>query len=68
MYTKLYKRSAEKWQKVAISQKSKKVYILSGPFWDTLTEKIDSGYIFYELSLMTICSGCRNFIIPSCIN
>lgn len=32
MYTKLYKRSAEKWQKVAISQKSKKVYILSGPF------------------------------------
>lgn len=35
MYTKLYKRSAEKWQKVTIlqkTQKSKKVYILSGPF------------------------------------
>jgi len=52
MYQKLYKRSAEKWQKVAIwqktqkSKKDKKVYILSGPLWYTLTEKPDSNCVF----------------------
>ena len=49
MYHKLYKRSAEKWQEVAILQKRKKVYILSGPLWYTLTEKPTSGYLFHTI-------------------
>ena len=44
MYTKLYKRSAEKWQKVAILQKTqkkaKKRIFLVDPLWYTLTEKM----------------------------
>ena len=31
------------------SKKDKKVYILSGPFWYTLTEKLTSGYVFHTI-------------------
>lgn len=54
MYQQLYKRSAEKWQKVAILQKTQKVYILSGPLWYTLTEKPDSRYAFRNLFIMSL--------------